>query len=463
MAVPPATDATDILLGDRYRLEEVIGSGGMASVYRARDEHLGRNVAIKLYDAVSADIGRQEGEISVLASLDHHCLVSLYDAGVSYDANRRANRYLVMAYITGTNLRERLRGPRITARNIAEIGYDMAEALEYIHSRNVIHRDIKPSNILLVDYGINTRRARAKLTDFGIALADDSERLTLDGQTTGTAAYLSPEQASGAEVGPATDVYALGLVLLQCFTRTIEFQGTVVESAVARLTRDPVVPEYLPAHWKRLFASTFARKPESRPSGRDLVQMMRQIVIAESARHKEPVGDFPGTSAVRDYIARAQSVDTIPDEILHRVTAMAARLFNAPISAVTLYEDGRTRFVSHFGDDVEAIMREVDLTSVRSPSAEPIFIEDARQDDRSKDNPLVTGSLGMRFYAGAPLVRADGSIAGTLSVMNREAFRPNKAERASFIDLAALVVAQIDQRADAIRTADRQFYEDTSG
>ncbi len=88
-----------------------------------------------------------------------------------------------------------------------------------------MHRDIKPSNILLVDYGNGSERARARLTDFGIALAAGVERLTADGVTTGTAAYLSPEQARGADVGPASDVYSLGLVLLQCFTRRREFPG----------------------------------------------------------------------------------------------------------------------------------------------------------------------------------------------------------------------------------------------
>ena len=140
-------------------------------------------------------------------------------------------------------------GSRIAARNIAEIGYDIAEALEYIHSQGVVHRDVKPSNILLVDYGNAARRARAKLTDFGIAVADGIERMTFTGVTTGTAGYLSPEQAAGEPVGPPTDVYAAGLVLLQCFTRTIEYPGTPVESAVARLSATTTDPDYLPTHW----------------------------------------------------------------------------------------------------------------------------------------------------------------------------------------------------------------------
>ena len=163
----------------------------------------------------------------------------------------------------------------------------MAEVLEYIHGKRVIHRDIKPSNILLVDYGNGATRARAKLTDFGIALSDEVERMTAEGMTTGTAAYLSPEQASGAEVTTATDIYSLGLVLLECFTLRKEFPGAMVESAVARLSRDPRIPEELPSAGASLLRAMTSRDPAERPVGRELVSILKQVVIAESGRHKE--------------------------------------------------------------------------------------------------------------------------------------------------------------------------------
>ncbi|MGV8885644.1 MAG: protein kinase domain-containing protein [Microbacteriaceae bacterium] len=445
-AQPDAAQSPALTLGDRYRLDQVIGTGGMSTVFRARDEHLHRDVAIKLYDASSTEVARQESELAVLASLDHHGLVTLLDAGVSQDASRRTNRFLVMTLVTGTNLRDRLRGPRIAARNIAEIGYDMAEALEYVHSRGVIHRDIKPSNIMLVDYGLNARRARARLTDFGIALTESVERLTLDGQTTGTAAYLSPEQASGQPVTTATDVYSLGLSLLQCFTRTIEFPGTLVESAMARLSRDPVVPDFLPANWKQLFATMMHRDPALRPDGKELVSMFRQIVIAESARHKDEGATSFGSADVGSLI------DTIPDEVLHRVTAMAARLFSAPISAVSLIESGVTRLVSHFGDEVEANSNDIDLSNSQAPSSEPVLITDALTDPRSKDSRLVKGPLQMRFYAGAPLTLSDGRTIGTLSVMGTTTYVPQADDMASLHDLAALVIAQLELPTGALST-----------
>jgi len=441
----PETAPFELVLGGRYRLAQVIGTGGMSTVFRAHDEHLHRDVAVKLYDASSTEVARQESELSVLASLDHHSLVTLLDAGVSEDDSRRANRFLVMALVNGSNLRDRLRGPRIAARNIGEIGYDMAEALEYIHSRGVIHRDIKPSNIMLVDYGIKARRARARLTDFGIALTESVERLTLDGQTTGTAAYLSPEQASGKPVTGASDVYSLGLVLLQCFTRTIEFPGTIVESAMARLSRDPVVPDYLPENWKQLFAAMMNRDPELRPNGKELVSILRQVVIAESGRHKDDSTTFPSADT-------GSLIDTIPDEVLHRVTAMAARLFSAPISAVSLNENGVTRLVSHFGEQVEEISNDIDLSNSRPPSPEPVLILDARKDPRSKESRLVKGPLQMRFYASAPLTLADGRTIGTLSVINTNTYKPAPEDMASLQDLAALVVAQLELPTESLST-----------
>jgi serine/threonine protein kinase len=418
----------------------------MATVYRARDEVLGRAVAVKLFDVDVVDAGRQESELAVLAGLDHHGLVNLLDAGVDYDAGGRAHRYLVMALVTGIDLQHRLRGARIAPRNIAEIGYDMAEALEYIHGHNVIHRDIKPSNILLVDYGTNAPRARAKLTDFGIAVNEDVERMTADGATTGTAAYLSPEQAAGATVGKPSDVYSLGLVLLQCFTRSIEYPGSVVESAVARLSRDPIMPSYLPEHWRDLLSSMTAREPSARPPARDLVSAFRQLAIAESGRHKDAEGDvFPGNDE------RSGILDTIPDEALHRATAMAARLFDAPISVVSIVDHDRTWLVSHYGEEVEQIARKVDLSNPEAPRDELIVVEDGRTDPRTADSPLVTGPVALRFYVGVPLKRTDGRTIGTLSVADFVPGTASESQLASLQDLSALIIAQLELRQAGLR------------
>jgi serine/threonine protein kinase len=454
MVIPATGNMTGRLLGGRYRVESAIGFGGMATVYRATDEVLGRAVAVKLFDSSTLDPGRQESELAVLASLDHHGVVNLYDAGVDRDEHGRDRRFLIMALVTGQTLQERIQDSPIASRNIAEIGYDMAEALEYIHGRNVLHRDIKPSNILLVDYGNDAPRARAKLTDFGIALSDDIERMTAEGRTTGTAAYLSPEQVAGTPLTPASDVYSLGLVLLQSFTRAIEFPGSMVESAMARLSRDPVIPDFLPDHWRDLLAAMTARDLGDRPVGRELVSLLQQTVIADSARHKDAESDTFYPSDPHPSTDRSAILDTIPDEALHRVTAMAARLFSAPISIVSVVDHDRTWFRSHYGPDVEQIARDVDLTTATIPHAEPVIIQDGRSDPRSQDSHLVTGPLGLRFYVGVPLKRTDGQTIGTLSVLDFTPRSASATEVANLQDLAALVVAQLETRHEGLRTVE---------
>lgn len=460
MSLPSQHDGA--LLGGRYRLEAAIGRGGMAVVYRAHDEKLGRPVAVKLFSASAVDPARQEAEMGVLASLDHHALVNLYDAGIHDDGAGTRSRYLVMALVAGNDLEQRLKEAPIASRHIAEIGYDLAEALDYIHSHGVIHRDIKPSNILLVDYGQNAPRARAKLTDFGIALAEDVERLTAEGVTTGTAAYLSPEQARGAHVGAPSDVYSLGLVLLQCFTRRREFPGSLVESAVARLSRDPVIPEPLPEYWRDLLRAMTAQDPAARPHGAELVSLLRQAVIAESGRHRDDELEFEAGAAGPGDAGSGRTggggagtqpgvLDTLPDEALHRATAMAARLLDAPMSIASVLDQDRTWFASHFSPDVGEIARQIDLSPAAVPASAPIVIPDCRLDPRTAESALVTGPLGLRFYVGVPLTRHDGTTIGTLSVLGFEPRLVADDEIANLQDLAALVVTQLELRQEGLR------------
>ena len=456
MSAPVEDDALDHVLAERYRLDSVIGRGGMATVYLAYDETLGRQVAVKLFHTSYVESGHQEGELTVLAGLDHHGLVTMIDAGVGRDKAGRARRFIVMPLVRGTNLQTRLFERPISARHIAEIGYDLAEVLEYVHARRIIHRDIKPSNILLVDYGNGSPRARAKLTDFGIALSDDIERMTAEGVTTGTAAYLSPEQASGGEVTSATDVYSLGLVLLECFTLKREFPGPMVESAIARLSRDPRLPDTLSDRWRALLGAMMSRNPAERPAGRELVSALKEIVIAESGRHKEADALFPSTEepAVPHIPDAMDALDTLPTEALHRATAMAARMFSAPISIVSVIDHDRTWFTSHYGADVQRIAREVDLSKATVPQKEPVIIEDARNDPRGQGSPLVEGPLGLRFYVGVPLKRQDGKPIGTLSVLDVKPGTASATEIANLQDLAAIIVAQLELRREGLRKAD---------
>ncbi|MFB0840103.1 serine/threonine-protein kinase [Arthrobacter sp. E44] len=269
------TGSAGVLVADRYRIDAVIGRGATASVYRARDEQLGRDVALKVFSAGNAaGPGRFEAEMRLVATFNHPALVTLYDAGTDTRVPEEPRTFLSMELINGQDLHARLRGGPLSAHDVACIGADLASALDYVHGRGIIHRDIKPANILLAETRPGTA-PRPKLTDFGIARILEGPRLTATGLTVGTAAYLSPEQATGTVLGPESDIYSLGLVLLECLTGTLEYPGTSVESAVARLHRPPRIPAALGPRWDALLRAMTATEPAGRPAARDVETALR--------------------------------------------------------------------------------------------------------------------------------------------------------------------------------------------
>ncbi len=257
---------TTVLAGGRYELGEVVGTGGMAQVRRATDRVLGRQVAVKMFrdDLDDDSAARARQEMQTLAALSHPNLVAVHDAGTSEDHQP----YLVMELVEGPTLAACCLDGSLDVDRVVEIGTGLADALAYVHSRGIVHRDVKPANVLMAASGV-------KLADFGIARIVDSARHTGTGLTIGTAPYLSPEQVTGEAVGPAADVYALGLVLLECLTGHREYSGAAVETALARLHRQPDVPADLPAPWPGLLRAMTARHAAHRPSAGDVAATLR--------------------------------------------------------------------------------------------------------------------------------------------------------------------------------------------
>ena len=281
------------LLKNRYALRELIGQGGMATVYRGVDTSLGRDVAIKVFAASSDDIesARQEDEVNVLASLSHHSLVTLLDAGVDRADRNNPRVFLVMELVRGLDLQRTLLDGPLGARQVGQIGYDLAEGLEYIHRHGIVHRDIKPSNVLLADHDVDSARTRAMLTDFGIAHRGTQPQ-DVSPTTTGTAAYLSPEQARREEVGSESDVYSLGLVLLECFTGELAYPGAPVDSAMSRLINDPEIPRSIGADWRSILSAMTSLRREDRPVASEVVFALRDLVMAETGRHRMADADL---------------------------------------------------------------------------------------------------------------------------------------------------------------------------
>jgi serine/threonine protein kinase len=257
------------LLDGRYRLGPLLGSGGVAEVYRAFDERLHRDVAIKLFRSDVADqLHRHEDEMRTLARLDHPSLVTVLDAGED-DATRRP--YLVMSLVEGPTLAEELRYGALPSDRVAEIGLALADGLAYVHSQGLIHRDVKPANVLISADG------RVHLADFGIARLVDASHVTNAGEVVGTPAYFAPEQVTGEPVGPPADVYSLGLVVLECLTGRREYEGTPMEVAMARISRPPAIPASLPAPWRDLLGGMTARLPNARLSASHVADRLRRI------------------------------------------------------------------------------------------------------------------------------------------------------------------------------------------
>jgi len=190
---------------DRFRLGERIGSGGMGTVYRAFDERLQREVAIKEV-RISDDGARVRREAQAAARLNHPAIVALYELGIDGD-----RALLVSELVHGATVDRLARDGDLSDRDVADLGIDVCAALEHAHERGVVHRDIKPENVILRDDDGGGRVA--KLMDFGIARLAGAATLTASGEVVGTLAYMAPEQAEGAIAGPPADVYSLALTL----------------------------------------------------------------------------------------------------------------------------------------------------------------------------------------------------------------------------------------------------------
>ncbi len=225
----------EMIFGRRYRITEKIGSGGMADVYKAIDETLGRTVAVKVLHPTYVNdtdfVDRFRHEASAAANLSHPSIVNIYDYGVE-----DVGPYIVMELVRGMDLKRVLREQgKLDPRLVAEYGSQVCSALSAAHGYGIIHRDIKPQNIIVTPDGV------VKVMDFGIARAVDSDA-TQTGSVLGTAQYVSPEQAQGRRLGPESDLYSLGVVLYELSTGHLPFTGDTPVSVALKHVNDAPVP-----------------------------------------------------------------------------------------------------------------------------------------------------------------------------------------------------------------------------
>lgn len=295
------------ILGDRYLLQSRIGSGGMATIHRARDLQMDRIVAVKVLREVFSTnrkfVARFQREARAASALNHPNIVQVYDYGQS-----NGKYYIVMELIEGTNLRSYLSSHGVLDVDPAIIiAHDVALGLGAAHHSGIVHRDVKPQNVLIgVDGSI-------KLTDFGIvSLYNDAnvERLTTTGMTLGTVQYYAPEQAQGEVVTPAADVYALGIMMYEMLTGHPPFDGnSAVVIAMQHIQDKPEPPGQfnpsIPAALEKIILQCLEKEPRARfPDGSQLARALEKFGDAKTG---ETASTTPGNISISTSSAQSQT------------------------------------------------------------------------------------------------------------------------------------------------------------
>ncbi len=298
------------VMADRYQLQEPIGRGGMATIYRCQDLQMNRTVAIKvlreLYNTDPKFVARFQREAKAASALKHPNIVEVYDYGQS-----EGNYYISMELVEGTDLRRYLRSRRILDVDRAVIiAHDVALGLAAAHRRKIVHRDIKPQNILV------GRNGSIKLTDFGIVSVYqdiNARRLTTTGMTLGTVQYYAPEQALGEIVSPAADVYELGIVMYEMLTGRTPFDGDLpVTVAMQHIQDDPIPPSQLnpsiPAAFEEIILHCLEKDPEKRfQDGSQLARALEKLGDAKLS------ASIPATPVPAPILSTSQKMPSGPD------------------------------------------------------------------------------------------------------------------------------------------------------
>ncbi|MFI0369559.1 Stk1 family PASTA domain-containing Ser/Thr kinase [Actinomadura sp. 1N219] len=312
------------LLGGRYELDTVIGRGGMAEVYRARDLRLDRVVAVK---TLRSDLARDptfqarfRREAQSAASLNHPSVIAVYDTGEDMIGDNSIP-YIVMEYVDGSTLRDLLRENRALLPDKAlEVTDGILRALDYSHRGGIVHRDIKPANVML------TRQHEVKVMDFGIAraMADTAATMTQTAQVIGTAQYLSPEQARGERVDARSDIYSTGCVLYELLTGKPPFTGDspvaiayqhVREEPVPPSQVDPQIPQWADAIVLKAMAKEPANRYQNATEFRQEIQRVLQgqpvastaastMLMGSQPQGTQVMGGYPGNGPARTQVRR---------------------------------------------------------------------------------------------------------------------------------------------------------------
>jgi serine/threonine-protein kinase len=336
--MPGPDTLIDQVFDGRYKVVRKLGTGGMANVYLAEDQELGRRVAIKMLDDRHAQdeqfVERFRREAKNAAGLSHPNVVSIYDRGQA-----EGTYYIAMEYLEGRTLKELLvaRGPTPIPVAI-DYARQILAALGFAHRNGVVHRDIKPHNVAVAPDG------RVKVMDFGIARAGTSQ-MTETGSIIGTAQYLSPEQAKGAPVGPTSDIYSVGIVLYEMLTGAVPFTGdTPLEIAMKHLSAIPEPPSEqrpeVPHELDSIVLRALAKRPEDRYQSAE--EMDADLARAARGQAVAPETEEAATHVLRG-VGAATTVSSAPTEIVRRPAGGTPPAYGPPTGFYEYDEPVRRR------------------------------------------------------------------------------------------------------------------------
>ncbi|MCI5936547.1 MAG: Stk1 family PASTA domain-containing Ser/Thr kinase [Eubacterium sp.] len=351
------------LVGNRYEIIEKIGSGGMASVYRAKDQRLNRFVAVKIlkneYSEDTKFVTKFRQEAQAVASMSHSNVVGVYDVG-----EEDGMYYIVMEYVDGITLKKYIeKKGKLSVREAVGITLQIAAGLEAAHSNNIVHRDIKPQNILI------SKDGTAKVTDFGIAKAASSNTITANAM--GSVHYISPEQARGGFSDEKSDIYSLGVTMYEMLSGTLPYSGeTAVAVALAHIQEDAVplaaIDATIPKGISNIVAKCMQKKTELRyPTAADLIADLKMFL-------QDPAGEY---GIVKP-----------------------------------LYEDSKTIFIS--GGDMKKI-KEASQNSLEAENSENEEEEGSEGEvDPKLEKALIIGSIAVAVIIVVIILYMVGKVAG---------------------------------------------------
>ncbi|MGK2932023.1 MAG: serine/threonine-protein kinase [Solirubrobacterales bacterium] len=297
----------------RFEIHDRLGAGGFGTVYRAWDNRLERDVAVKVIETGPESGPRIQREAQAAARLNHPGIVTLFEFAHHEFGREGGRAFLVSELVEGETVRELIDEDLLSDREVAEIGADICEALDHAHSRGVVHRDLKPANLISP-----FREGGAKLMDFGVARLTDGDDLTNTGDVLGTLSYMAPEQAEGLPVGPPGDVYSLALTLYEAWTgenpRRKPTPGATLRALDQDLPPLAVRRPDLPAEMTDVLDACLDREPEYRPDletlGVQLEKSLDQLddTVPEATKERGSTFDFADTNFDAPRIGAAAAV-----------------------------------------------------------------------------------------------------------------------------------------------------------